>query len=110
MNWKEFFKPTKLTWIIFSIIVLILVLNVIILNIFDFGIEILVMIPFYSPYIVFESLGLNLGSAGGSGWGWPLPNLLGYIVIIISNIIVIFFVSLLISKLANKIKNSFNNS
>ncbi len=96
--------PTnKTTWIIFGIFILILILNGIILNTFNFGIEALVMIPFYLPIIMFESLGLNLTT--GSGW-FPLPNLLGYVIIVVSNIVVIYLCSLILTKLFLKIKNT----
>ena len=104
MQWKEFFKPSKLTWIIFGIIVLTLIVNGIILNTLNFGIEALVMIPFYFPLTIFRSIGLPVTT--GSGW-FPLPNILGYILIILFNIIAIYLISLILTKLFTKINKKF---
>lgn len=107
MDWKEFFKPMKSTWITFVVIILILILNGIILNTFNVGIEALVMIPFYLSLSIFRAIGIPVTT--GSGW-FPLPNLLGYVLIIVFNVIAIYLVSLILTKLFVKIKNSFLNS
>jgi hypothetical protein len=104
MQWKEFFKPSKLTWVIFGIIVLILIVNGIILNTFYFGIEALVMIPFYLPLIIFRSIGLSVTT----GYGFfPSPNMLGYILILLFNLIVIYLISLILNKIFTKINQKF---
>ena len=107
MKWKEFFKPSISTWFTFGIIILILILNGIALNTFNFGIETLVMIPFYLPLSIFRTIGFPVTT--GSGW-FPLPNLLGYVLIIVFNLITIYLISLILTKLFTKIKNSFLNS
>lgn len=94
---NKLLKPTRLTWIIFGIISILLILNLLILNIFDVGIEALVIFPYYLTIVSFEFLGLDLTSQVHEGY--PIPNLLGYILILMTNIIVVFFISLLVSKL-----------
>lgn len=107
MQWKNLFKPTKTTWILFGIIILILVLNVIILNTFNFGIESLVMIPLFLPLSIFSSIGLKVTSGGS--W-FPLPNTLGYVLIIVFNVIIIYFLALIITFIATTFKNNIKKS
>lgn len=95
MRWKEFFRPTKLTWEISAIVLGFSLVNLFSLNLFNIGIGNLAMVQFLFPIIVFDSLGLFVGSS--SGW-FPSPNMLGYILIILSNLLIIYLVSVLIEK------------
>lgn len=99
MKLKNFLKPSRLTWIIFDIIILFLGINAILLNTITKGIDEVLLIQIYLPLEFFESLGLKLSTS--AGW-FPLPNLFGYLLIIISNLAVIYIFSLLISKTISK--------
>ncbi len=94
---QNFLKPAKMTWIVFAIITTLLILNVFSLNIFDFGSEHLFYLAFFSPLEFFSSIGLDVVAKESDYW-IKGPNLLGFILIILSNIISIYFISLVITK------------
>ncbi len=98
---QNFLKPAKMTWIVFAIIIIILILNVFSLNIFDFGSEHLFYIAFFSPLEFFSAIGLDVIAAHSDYW-IKGPNLLGVILIILSDIVSIYFISLVITQFFKK--------
>lgn len=103
MALQTLLKPSKLTWVIFVVIIFIVVLNLITLNTLNFGTDILVNIVFFLPLALFELIGLNITTK--TGW-FQVPNLLGYILIIGLDIILIYLISLILTKLFKKLKSN----
>ncbi len=98
MNVKTFLKPAKMTWIVFAIIVTLLIFNVFSLNIFGFGSEHLFYLAFFLPLKFFNAIGLDVIATHSDYW-IKGPNGLGCILIILSNLVSIYFISLAITKI-----------
>lgn len=99
MQLKKFLKPTKLTWIIFGIIVLVLVVNGFVFNTFDFGVRALIIFPVFLPFSVLREIGLPVSSGL-----LPFPNLFGYILIFLFDLIGIYLISFVFEKLYIRIR------
>ncbi len=97
MNVKKLLKPAKMTWVVFALIILLLILNIFSLNIFGFGSEHLFYLAFYSPLEFFNAIGLDVIAAHSDYW-IKGPNGLGCILIILSDIVSIYFISLVTTK------------
>ncbi len=100
---QSFLKPAKMTWIVFFIIITLLIFNVFSLNIFGFGSEHLFYLAFFLPLKFFNAIGLDVIAKHSDYW-IKGPNLLGVILIILSDIVSIYFISLVITKIL-KIKD-----
>ena len=112
MNLKEFLKPTRLTWKIFAILAILLILVLSFANSTEiFGI--IFMILFYVPiFLLPKSIQEFLLTCVDCGWGFPGLTILGWIVAVIINGLFLYFISLVVSKIIQRFrnKNSFTNS
>ena len=96
---KKILKPTRAVVIIFIMLVFILGTNTYLINTFDnlpnFEHSNIFIIPamlvFIWPIIIFGRFDINIGA--NDGWGLFVPNFLGYTIIIISNLILLYLIS-----------------
>ena len=114
---KSFFKPTKITWIIFSVLTILFLgtisLWLLEVNIFDsfepilFGIyAVTVLLP--SGFII--EMGLPFAEYTSAGWWrFPEPTIVGWIIVAFLNFTVYYLFACIVSKIWYSVKAKFKD-
>ncbi len=107
MQFIRFFKPTAVTWMIVVSIAFICVINLVALNVYAFGSEILAGVVVFLPMALLKAMHLPVFTS--TGW-FPTPTAFGWSLIVFCDAIVFYFIAIILTRLYEKVNKMMKNN